>query len=127
MVERATPSEKLVFDHAVEAMFLRALKDRLPFAARSRLAGAGLDLAKPLLPAYPLATWMRCLRIAAEEVFEAVPLEAGLRQLGELLVDAYAETAIGRAMFGLARVIGPRRTLTRATQNFRSGNNYSQT
>lgn len=123
----AEPREKLVFEHAVAALFQRALGDRITPALRERLRLAGIDLQRPLLPAYPLETWMTCLALAAEAVFPGRPAEEGLRLLGERMVESYAQTAIGRALFGLARVLGPRRALDRASQSFRSANNYSQT
>lgn len=123
----AAVEEKLVFEHAVAAMFQRALGDRITPELRDRLRLAGIDLERPLLPAYRLDTWMTCLALAAEVVFPGMPAEDGLRKLGERMVEAYAETAIGRALFALSRVLGPRRTLDRASQSFRSANNYSET
>lgn len=119
------PAEQVVFEQAMEGLFLRALHNRVSPRCRVRLKEAGLDLDRKLLPAYPFTTWMACLKVAGEEVFSSAPEKEAQFRLGELMIDGYKETFLGRAVLGLARVLGPRRTLLRATQNFRSGNNYT--
>jgi uncharacterized protein (TIGR02265 family) len=47
-------------------------------------------------------------------------------QIGVDFLEGYRETFLGRAVLGMIRVLGPSRTLKRATQNFRSGNNYTE-
>ena len=42
-------------------------------------------------------------------------------------MEGFRETMLGRAVLSLLRVLGPRRALGRATQNFRSSNNYTET
>ncbi len=59
-------------------------------------------------------------------MFSASPPNEGQFRLGELMIDVYKETFLGRAVLGMVRVLGPRRTLLRSTQNFRSGNNYTE-
>lgn len=119
--------ELLVFEQTVEALFVRALGPRVTPRLRERLARAGLLVDGPLLAAYPFPAWMSFLRIAAEELYPELPLDAGTRQLGLLYMQGYRETLMGRAVLSLLRVLGPRRALQRATHNFRSGNNYTQT
>src|SRR4029453_3394206 len=47
-------------------------------------------------------------------------------KIGEACIDGFRETMLGRAVLSLLRVLGPRRALMRATQNFRAGNNYTE-
>jgi uncharacterized protein (TIGR02265 family) len=118
--------EQLVFEQTIEGLFIRGLNNKISPRCKTRLKEAGLDLDRKLLPAYPFATWMGCLKIAGEEVFSASSEKEAQFRLGELMIDGYKETFLGRAVLGMIRVLGPRRTLLRSTQNFRSGNNYTE-
>ncbi|AEI62233.1 DUF2378 family protein [Corallococcus macrosporus] len=118
--------ELLIFEQTIEALFLRALHGRLTPECKARLRQAGLDLDQKLRPAYAFDAWMTFLRIAAEELFPQLPLEQGTWKLGEAYIEGFRETMLGRAVLSLLRVLGPRRTLMRATQNFRAGNNYTE-
>lgn len=120
-------NEQVVFEQTIEGLFLRGLKGRLSPRAHQRLKEIGVDLSRGLLPAYPFSTWMRSLEVAAEEVFGSHPTEEAMFKLGETLIEGYQLTLLGRAVLSMAKVLGPRRTLLRSTQNFRSGNNYTET
>ncbi len=120
-------NEQLVFEQTIEGMFVRGLQGRLSPRARERLKAAGIDVSAPLRPAYPFEIWMAGLKVAAEEVFSSHSEQEAMFKLGELLIDGYRETLLGRAVLGMVRVLGPKRTLLRSTQNFRSGNNYTET
>jgi uncharacterized protein (TIGR02265 family) len=118
--------ELLVFEQTIEAVFVRALHGRLPPNCKARLRQAGLDLDQKLRPAYPFNSWMTFLRITAEELYPGEPLDKGAFKIGEACIDGFRETMLGRAVLSLLRVLGPRRALMRATQNFRAGNNYTE-
>lgn len=118
--------ELLVFEQTIEAVFVRALHGRLAPACKARLRQAGLDLDQKLRPAYPFDAWMTFLRITAEELYPGEPLEQGAFKIGEACIDGFRETMLGRAVLSLLRVLGPKRALMRATQNFRAGNNYTE-
>lgn len=118
--------ELLIFEQTIEALFLRALHGRLTPECKTRLRQAGLDVDQKLRPAYPFASWMTFLFIASEELFPKEPVEQGTWKLGEAYIEGFRETMLGRAVLSLLRVLGPRRALMRATQNFRAGNNYTE-
>ena len=122
LVER--PREALVFAPAVEGLFTRGLRGRLTPQLLSRLRAVGLDLEKPLLPAYSFACWIDACGIAAEEIFPDLEAPTAWHQLGRLLVTGYRETLLGRALLNLMKVIGPRRTLQRTRHNFSTSSNY---
>lgn len=67
----AAVTERLMFDHVVEGMFHRALGKRLSAAGREQLRAAGLDLSKPLRPAYPMEQYFGFLEIAAKVCMQA--------------------------------------------------------
>jgi uncharacterized protein (TIGR02265 family) len=118
--------EKLVYSGTVEALFLRALENRLTPACRQRLREAGLDLDKKLATTYPLEQWRQFLRIAADHVYAGLPAEAAYYSLGERFMDGYFSTLFGRALLGMVRLAGPRRALLQARLCFRTSMNFSE-
>ena len=116
---------ELVFQHAVEGLFHVGLKGRVTPQLQARLREAGLDLSRPLKPAYPRAAWNHFIQIAAETLWSGEPPERAYHALGRQLLLGYSRTLMGGAILRLLRLIGPRRTLDRMTQNFRSGGNYN--
>ncbi|HEX8436555.1 TIGR02265 family protein [Archangium sp.] len=118
--------EKLVYAGTVEALFLKALENRLTPACRTRLCEAGLDLEQKLSPTYTLEQWKQFLRVAADHVYAGMPTEAAYYSLGERFIDGYFSTLFGRALLGMVRLAGPRRALTQARLGFRSSTNCSE-
>jgi uncharacterized protein (TIGR02265 family) len=114
--------EPVVFATSIESLFVRGL--RLSYGAREELRRMGLDVDRPLLPAYPLATWEAALRVATRDVFFGRAPEEARFELGRQMLRRYESTMVGRAIATSARLIGPRRTLERMAQNTRTANNY---
>ena len=119
-------NERLVFDQSVEGLFVRGLGTRITPTLRQQLKQAGLDLDKRLLPAYPVEVWERCVGLAAKSLHPEYPEAVAFRMLGERHIAGYSETMLGRAIFGVLRLMGPKRRLSRTRQNFRAGNNYQE-
>lgn len=117
---------KLIFDTAIEGLFLKALAGRLTPALVVELRRAGVDVEKPLLPAYPFEVWHAALHATVQALWPALPVNEGYRQLGRTLVLGYRETLIGRALEGIARLIGPERMLARMDKNIRGGDNHTR-
>ncbi len=118
--------DKLVYAGTVEALFLKALENRLTPACRMRLGEAGLDLEQKLTPTYTLEQWKQFLRIAADHIYAGMPAEAAYYSLGERFIDGYFSTLFGKALLGMARLLGPRRALTQARLCFRTSTNCSE-
>ncbi|MFP2910485.1 DUF2378 family protein [Pyxidicoccus sp. 3LFB2] len=119
-------AERIVFEHTVEALFLRGLGERVTPQLKSRLREEGLDLDRKLLPGYPQELFTRLLQLSAQALYPRAPEEEGLCHLGERLIEGYQETLVGSALFGVLRLLGPRRMLERTQKNFRSGNSYTE-
>src|SRR5690606_34404616 len=51
----------------------------------------------------------------------------GFRKIGEESVLGYGETVMGKALLGLARLMGPIRTITRMDATARGVNNFTRT
>jgi uncharacterized protein (TIGR02265 family) len=120
------PSQPLIFSHTLQSLLSRAFPSGATPELKERLRTVGVELDRPLLPAYPKDTWSRCVEYCARYAFPREPRELGWRKMGERMVDGYQETMLGRAMFSTLRLLGPRRMLLRAQKNFRSGNNYTE-
>jgi uncharacterized protein (TIGR02265 family) len=120
-------AEKLVFDHTLDSL-LRTLERPIPPAQLAGLDALGIDLSKPLLPAYPLEIYSALIGYIAHQRFPDLPPEEGDFEVGRAFIGAYTtQTLLGRALKGSLRVIGPHRTLERMSRTFRSVNNYTQT
>ncbi|MBM4779793.1 MAG: DUF2378 family protein [Archangiaceae bacterium] len=125
MAPPSTPTERVVFEQTFEGLFITGLRARMTPALVSALKADGLDVTQKLRPAYPIEVWTKCCLTAASHLHAHEPVEVGMRLLGESVVEGFANGFLGRALFGVVRVLGPNRALARARQNFRSGNNYS--
>ncbi len=120
-------AEQLEFAHVFEGLFMRGLKDHLDDRLKARLKEKGLDLSKPLDPAYPSHVLSDCIIVAAQTVYPSLPLDQALNAVGHAFFRGYTGTMLGQAMLQLLRLLGPRRTLERMQRNFRTGNNYMET
>ncbi len=119
-------SERVVFLPTVESLFSRLPSGALTRELRDAVRELGIDLDRPLLMAYPLAIWARVLEVTARTVYPSESAHDAHRLLGQRLIEGYVETGIGRALFALLKLIGPRRTLQRTAKAFRNGNNYCE-
>jgi uncharacterized protein (TIGR02265 family) len=115
---------RLVFEHTIEGLFRFSLRSRLSAPAWLALREAGLDLSKPLLPAYSYETWRRALEIAVADLYPSLSRAEGWRHLGRDVVNGMIHTLMGRAMVGVARLLGPLRSLRRFNNTLRSADNY---
>jgi uncharacterized protein (TIGR02265 family) len=120
------PDTPLIFNHTFQGLFSRAFSQGVPAVLKNQLRGVGVDLDKPLLPAYPVKAWSQCISLCAPVAFPNELPSVAWHKLGERMIDGYQETMIGRAMFASLRLLGPRRMLQRAKRSFRSGNNYTE-
>ena len=113
-----------MFEHTFEGLFRFALRERLSAQAWDALRQAGVDLSKPLLPAYSYEMWRRSLELAVADVYPRLPTAEAWRHLGRDVVRGMVYTLMGRAMVGVARLLGPLRSLRRLNNTLRSADNY---
>lgn len=118
--------QRLVYVQVVEGLLQHGLHGRVSPRLKLRLKQAGIDMDRPLLPAYPVPLWMRCLSVIVEETFPGVPREEAFRQLADAHVQGYGRTIIGRAVYGVMRLLGPRRLVERLPQTLRATDNYTE-
>ncbi|OJH34801.1 DUF2378 family protein [Cystobacter ferrugineus] len=116
--------ERWVFEHTVDGLFRIALRGRLSAPALQALSEVGVDLSRPLLPAYSSETWARALRIAAADSFPGQPPEVSWCRLGQEVINGLVHTLVGNAMVSVASLLGPLRFLRRLNPTLRNTDNY---
>ena len=88
--------DKITVDAALfEGMFVRAMRPDPPFAAE--LKELGFDLGK-MQPRYSMRVWRNSLNAARRRLFNERSEEKGYRALGNLFVEGYFETIIGKVL-----------------------------
>ncbi len=117
--------ERLTMSQLVEALLVRGLAGRLTPKTIEAIRQIGIDLDRPLLPAYPTMMFADAVAVLASTQFPEVPVTDAYRLLGERTVYGLDETTVGRAQMALARLVGPMRTMKRVPRNMRSGGSHS--
>ncbi|EAU67994.1 hypothetical protein STIAU_0818 [Stigmatella aurantiaca DW4/3-1] len=102
------------------------MKGRLDAEARRRLMGIGVDMNQPLSSAYPLSVLIEAIRICADVLFPDRPRDEAWYLMGRRTLEGFGGTAMGRALFGMARVWGPRKLLGHMTRAFQTAINYAR-
>lgn len=82
---------------------------------------------KHLEPAYPAEHWAEAVKLISADLYSELPFDEQHRQLGRATVKQFADTIMGKAMFTVAKVLGARRSLTRMTNNLKTGANFIET
>lgn len=93
-------------------------------AIEAQLRVFGLDLSKPLEPAYPMAVFDSAMEVVALKGMAHLEKRAALRKIGELQVESFVATFLGRATFQFLKLLSRERFLTRMTKSFRQANNF---
>ncbi len=117
--------EKLVYQNAVEGLFVKAFGKKMSPTVRKAIREAGIDLDAPLKTAYPGEVVNRCTQLIRHGVFAHEPDDTkAYFALGAQTLDGYFDTVLGKAMTGVLRVIGFERVIDRLPQQMASGSNY---
>lgn len=119
-----TTEQRLEFGPAMSGLFIDTLGKELTPQIRAALKLEGLDLDKPLLPAYPPRVFEKALRIVARGLYPQHSEEDGLKQLGRRAVEGLNTNFLGRAVVLAAKAVGLRRVILRVDRAFRNSNNY---
>jgi uncharacterized protein (TIGR02265 family) len=119
-------NEQLWFDFTIEGIFVKGLGPLLTPELRGDLRALGIDL-NHLNPAYPVEVARRGLEAARLRVFPDVPEDEAFRELGRLSVIGYLDTMVGKAVLGMVRLMGVKRSLLRLHQSVSGGSNYVKT
>lgn len=122
----AAQNEEVIFTDAVQGLFIKGLGARVSPELHAELKAVGLDLRGKLLPAYSRKTWNAAIALAAAHVWPQLGVAEAHVRLGRTIIDGFLETLLGKALAGMAKVLGPTRTLARMKKNLRTGCNYNE-
>lgn len=117
--------QRVMFKGPIEALYLRALREQMNPTLKDRLREAGLDLDRPLLPAYPYDSFRAAFTATLVHLYGPHPSIEHQREFGSNWTLSFFQTFIGTAVLGLLKLIGPRRAMLRSAQNYKNVNNYS--
>ncbi|MGA9521718.1 MAG: DUF2378 family protein [Myxococcaceae bacterium] len=117
-------SEQLEFARSIEGTFIKALGPDLTPELKARLRSEGLDLDRPLLPAYSPEDYHRWIKVAAQELYVYDSSTEACRKLGFRSVAGLEDTMMGKALAAGLKLIGPMRSLQRIDRLVRHNNNY---
>ncbi len=106
---------------------LRLLERPAPPEQVAALDALGIDLSKPLLPAYPVAVHAALIDYVARHRRPDLALDEAQIDLGLAFIATYNQTLMGRPLKALLWTIGPHRTLERMNRTFRTANNFTET
>lgn len=121
-----THDEPLVFGPTVEGLFVRGLAGKLTPDVVQRLRAVGLDVEKPLLPAYSRRVINDAVALVAQALYPELPVDEAWYQVGKHVAVGVKNMTLGGATLALLRILGPVRTLHRLARTFRTTNNYMQ-
>ncbi len=122
----AESREHLVFGPTLEGLFIRGLGPKVDESLKSRLAALGLDLRKPLLPAYPRAVVNACINETASTLYPTLSAPDAWYQVGKHVTVGIGNTLMGSAVLSLVRLVGPKKSVQRMPRTFSGTNNYMQ-
>lgn len=117
-------AERVNFASVFEGLFNTAFKSQVTPGLRAELKLMGLDL-DLLQAAYPHDVFVKAVAAGANAWFQGEPPEVAWFKVGQRNLEGFYETFLGKPLFALLRVLGPKRTLGRMKANFRSANNYT--
>jgi uncharacterized protein (TIGR02265 family) len=118
--------DRFVLAPSFEALFARGVGEQMTPGLREELRRVGVDLDRPLLPAYPLDTWMATLHVVARALHPDLPMGEAQRRIAASVVAGWEHTLVGKAMTTFARLLGPRQLLLRFGTLARASNTYGE-
>lgn len=121
-----TTAPRIWFPDAVESLWVKGLADRTTPQLRTELKQRGLDLGPPLLPGYPAELIAEVTHFAAPRMFPDLTPEVAIYRMGEIAIDQFAYSLLGRALFPMLKVFGGKRTMLRMQSNMRTSNNFTR-
>jgi uncharacterized protein (TIGR02265 family) len=74
---------------------------------------------------YPMAALDGTIRVISEEFFKGLKPDQATYELGRATLKRYGEGALGKALFGIVRLLGPMKFIKRMPALFRQTNNYA--
>ncbi|MBL8956003.1 MAG: DUF2378 family protein [Myxococcaceae bacterium] len=115
---------RLVHAHTVEGLYWKALRGRVSASLKAELKSLGLDLDSKAVDVQQ-EVWVKMLAATVRDLWPNLSADEGYYRLGELIVQGYETTIMGKALFAMMKLLGPHRVLKRATSSLQNANTYS--
>jgi uncharacterized protein (TIGR02265 family) len=116
---------RVVYREGISAL-LASVRARFTPRVRQRLlAECGVD-EKALAPSYPWTVLDQIQEVLCQELWPGVPMDQATFELGRQALVHYGDTVLGKALFGVVRLLGPLRIAKRLPSVFRQTNNYAE-
>ncbi|MBL8911148.1 MAG: DUF2378 family protein [Archangium sp.] len=119
MGDNLPAGEGVIYRHSVEALLNHVVKRRSLMTARE-LAEFGLEKPRDV----DKDTWIRLLRTLARKL--DAQEDVWLEKLGAAMLEGYADGFVGRSLFLVLKLMGPRRALLRMAENFKTADNVTE-
>lgn len=114
-------SQGVVFRHTVEAFVERLINRHKLFTSRE-LQERGFSPPRDT----DLDAWVVLLRESARRLSPTLDEDAALERVGREVFQAYGEGLVGRGLFIVLRLLGPRRALLRMADSMATADNFTQ-
>jgi len=111
----------VIFRHTVEAFFSEVV-DRLHLFTHDELRAQDLWPPRDV----DIFAWVTLLRTTAARLRPDAPVDDALEEVGREMVRGFAESLTGRSLFGLLRMLGPRRAMLRLAENYRTADSVTE-
>jgi uncharacterized protein (TIGR02265 family) len=115
----------VVYQSVFEGLLTHTVGKRMTPALKEKLKAVGID-PDQLKAAYPKVVWQKVIDVLCVALYPGLSKHDAMFKLGTEMVDGYRSTLLGKVLMQMVKVLGPRRTVERAGQQFRSGNNFSE-
>ena len=117
-MEQGVAMDGVIYRHTVEAFIERVVVRRglLSLDFDRELKVLGVDASRP--KEVSLEVWLAVLRAAARRLSPGKPEPEALEDVGRQMLRGFLDGVVGRGLFMVLRMLGPRRALLRMKENF---------
>jgi uncharacterized protein (TIGR02265 family) len=112
--------EGVIFRHTVEA-FLGRVVQRKNLLSAVELRELGLERARDV----DLVTWVKLVKSVAKRMSPGKSEEKALEDVGREMVRGFADGMVGRGLFLVLRLLGPKKALGRMMDNYRTADSMT--
>lgn len=117
--------EPVVYQDVFESLLKYGIGKRMSPTLREKLRALDAD-PEQLRATYRKEQWDGIIEAVRSGLYPTLSRDEGLRRLGEDLVIGTGQTVIGKTLHSIARMLGPKRTLERTPQSYRTGTNFTE-
>ncbi|MFZ5445882.1 MAG: DUF2378 family protein [Myxococcota bacterium] len=110
----------VIFKHTVDAFLQQVVLRRKLLSARE-LESFQLQRARDV----DLETWVKLLKLSAQRLSPHKNEADALEDVGREMLRGYAEGMVGRGLFIVLRLLGPKKALVRMADNYRTADNMT--